>query len=120
MFIYVDILKDKASVKKEFFNSIFFDWKPQSSLNKKFKELYPNVWQFLKEYHSGPVELAGVLQKVESDIMNSIDIKVPFYSIFDAIYLRTSINDNITKVKMEIRKKYFEYTGIKVGVEISK
>jgi len=120
MFIYVNILKDKASVKKEFFNSIFFDWKPQSSLNKKFKELYPNVWQFLKEYHSGPVELAGVLQKVESDIMNSIDIKVPFYSIFDAIYLRTSINDNITKVKMEIRKKYFEYTGIKVGVEISK
>ncbi|CAB4158148.1 hypothetical protein UFOVP695_28 [uncultured Caudovirales phage] len=120
MSIYINILKDKAAVKKEFFNSIFFDWKPQSSLNKKFKELYPNVWQFLKEYHSGPVELAGVLQKVESDIMNSIDIKVPFYSIFDAIYLRTSINDNITKVKMEIRKKYFEYTGIKVGVEISK
>jgi hypothetical protein len=118
MIVYSNILKDKGEVKKEFFNSILFDFKTKSSLNIKFKELYPLVWEFLRKQNNN-IEIAGQLQKRESQIINNLDIQVPYYSVFDAVFLRTSTEYQITKVKNTIKRKYKDYTGLNIQVDIN-
>ncbi len=118
MIIYSNILKNKGDVKKEFFNSILFDFKTKSTLNIRFKELYPLVWEFLRKQNNN-IEIAGQLQKRESEIINNLDIQVPYYSVFDAVFLRTNTEYQITKVKNTIKRKYKDYTGLNIQVDIN-
>lgn len=103
----LDMTRD--AVKLECYSSIFFDFKIKSIVNRKFKTMFPKLWQILKDIdETKEISLASILQNTEAEIFNNLTVKhsSKFYTLFDAIYFN-NIKDKtvIEKQLLKIQKK---------------
>lgn len=75
-------------VKTKCYESLFFDFRENFKINKRFNELFPILWLHLKEIDKSNISLASILQNIEADIFNNLTIKysTKMFTMFDAIY----------------------------------
>ncbi len=101
--------RNRTETKVEMYRTIYFDFKPNSDLAKKFKELYPLTYKSLEILSKSEQELAGMLQNIEACIFNNITPKKSeyYYPLFDSVYF-TDIEDCVAIIK-EIKNKFEEY-----------
>lgn len=101
--------RNRTETKVEMYRTIYFDFKPNSDLAKKFKTLYPLTYKSLEILSKSEQELAGMLQNIEASIFNNITPKKSeyFYPLFDSVYF-TDIDDCVAIIK-EIKNKFEEY-----------
>ena len=103
--LFEGLLNTRDEIKVECYSSLFFDFKENSNINKRFKELFPLLWKVLKDIKKSKVTLASILQNLEADIFNNIEVKSSskYYTLFDAVYFN-SVND-----KEYIEKQILSY-----------
>ena len=107
---------DNMQLKKDVLRYIFFGWKPWEAINKRFKELFPEVWEFLYENSKLETSLASQLQNMESDLFNILTpIKSKhFFTLFDAIYFSDDKDEG--KLQLDIIKFFGDY-GLNVNTK---
>jgi hypothetical protein len=90
-------IEDRKKAKTEMYSGILFAFSNCNGFTQNFKELYPETYSFLKQEHqrlndqymenNGKTpKLAGMLQKVESDIFQSVKVNSPYFTVHDSIY----------------------------------
>jgi len=121
-YTFGDDIKDfnqaRTATKTEIYRNLFFGFNTGTSINKRFKELYPNVWNELAKIKKSDTSLASILQNTEAELFNSLFPKKSkmFFTLFDAVYftnvddtadLESKINDFFLErnVKVKIEKK---------------
>lgn len=117
---YENFITDKLTrddVKEELYRTVFFNFNENRKINKKFRELYPNTWNSLKDIKDMNKSLACELQNIESKLFNNLIPKKSkhYFTLFDAIYF-DNLND-VTELNNKIRN-YFNEKEIKVQTEI--
>jgi len=107
----------RSNVKKAIYKNIFFGFNENSLYNKRFKQLYPRVWQSLKDINDSGETLAGILQNKEASLFNNLNPKKSkyYFTLFDAIYYSDK-NDTINI--LDNINTFFSNLGIKVQTEI--
>lgn len=105
---------DRDKVKVAVYESLFFAFNESRRINKRFKELFPLVWNELKRINEHGITLASILQNLEADLFNNIEVKTStkFFTLFDAIYFNNKKDINIIK-------KQIENFGNKIGIKFS-
>ena len=98
------IIRDK--IKVLLYKSIFFDFKPETDIAKKFNEIYPEVYSTLNKLETTDLKMAARLQNIEAELFNDL---IPnkskyFFTLFDAIYF-TSLEDT-GDIILELSKKF--------------
>lgn len=108
-YLYPEEDDNNMLLKKDVLRHIFFGWKPWEAINKRFKELFPNVWEFLYENSKKETSLASQLQNMESDLFNIIiPVKSKyFFTLFDAIYFSDDKDEG--KLQLDIIKFFGDY-----------
>jgi hypothetical protein len=107
----------RSNVKKAIYKNIFFGFNENSLYNKRFKQLYPRVWQYLKDINDSGETLASILQNKEALLFNNLNPKKSkyYFTLFDAIYYSDK-NDTINI--LDNINTFFSNLGIKVQTEI--
>lgn len=116
---------DRKKVKQELFRSIFFSWKEHFSLNKKFKELYPETWITLNKIHQSykgnkQTNLSILLQNEEFYLFNDIHLKLKsdgYFNLFDAIYYTDDIDTDT--IVSHIRDYFYNLEVYKISITIN-
>jgi hypothetical protein len=110
---------DRDETKELIYQKVFFGFKKNNSVNQRFKELYPLVWNYLLEISKGEISLASRLQNLESELFNFMTPKKSkyFFTLFDAIYF--DIIDDAALIIILI-KKFFKSMGVDVQVALEK
>jgi hypothetical protein len=108
-----DIDNDRRKkTKQQLYKSIYFDFKPDYSHNKRFCDLYPHTYQAVKQIalEAEILEntLASKLQNAEAEIFNDL---LPlhskyYFTLFDAIYF-TDLADLIPLMN-NIKSKFLQ------------
>jgi hypothetical protein len=112
------VLSTRESVKEEFFSAILFDLKYHSPLLKKFKEVFPQTFTSIKQLHSGDITLAAKLQRMESDIFNTLyPASGYFFTLYDAIFVT---DESSIPQLIECIEKKFDKFGLKVKINVNK
>lgn len=101
----------RKEVKIKCYESLFFDFRENTEINKRFNQLFPILWQHLKKIDKSEISLASILQNLEADIFNNLIIKYSkkMFTMFDAIYF------NNKKDTIGISNQIIKY-GKKIGV----
>jgi len=109
---------DRTSTKVELYKSIFFDFKPNSLIAKKFKSLYPNTYKSLEILDKDETKLACKLQNCEAEIFNDlVPVKSKYYyTLFDAIYFNNL--EDMIDIIYKIKERFNVY-GIKPTLTIN-
>jgi len=104
-------------VKKQIYKNLLFGFNMKSCYNKRFKEIYPIVWESLKKINLSSSTLASKLQNIESELFNDlIPIKSKyFFTLFDAIYF--SDLEDVGELSKKIHS-FFKDLDIEVRLEI--
>lgn len=100
---------DTMLLKKDVLRHVFFGFKNWEPINKRFKELFPLVWEFLYENSKMETSLASQLQNMEAELFN---ILTPmnskyFFTLFDAIYF-SDVTD-ADKLQLDIIKFFGDF-----------
>lgn len=109
-----DKLRDE--IKVQCYSSIFFDFKENMEVNKKFKVLFPMLWEYLKSIKKNKITMASILQNEEANIFNNIKVRnsSKFYTLFDAVmfnnikdkgYIKSQIEDYGLKYNLKLKVK---------------
>lgn len=108
--------KARNEAKPEIYKNIFFGFNKKSRFNKRFKEIYPLVWESLDNVKKSDVSLACILQNVEAALFNSLFPQRSkfFFTLFDAIYYS---NDNDSADLISKIETFFGERNIKVRIE---
>lgn len=107
---------DKKEAKVLLYRHVFFGFKPHENINQRFKELYPDTWEYLYQVSKTDISLSSKLQNLESKLFN---VLIParskyFFTLFDAIYF----NNLTDAASLELNiKKFFTDLGLKVEVD---
>lgn len=103
---------DRDKVKVAVYESLFFAFNETRRVNKRFKELFPLVWNELKRINDKGITLASILQNYESDLFNNLKVKnsTRYFTLFDAIYYN---NEKDKKMLTEQIMEYGMNNGIK-------
>lgn len=106
------ITRDDAKVLT--YKNILFDFKPDSEISSKFKELYPLTYNSLiylieNNIINDDIKLARKLQNLEASITNKIIPKKSkyYFTLFDAIYF-TEISDCVHIIE-EFKVAFLQY-----------
>lgn len=107
---------DRNKVKELFFKNIYYGFNKTQAINKKFKEMFPLVWEILNKANDEKqygISLAADLQAIEASIFLPITTKhsTMVYKIHD------SISFNNKKDKAFILKQLKENTK-KYGINV--
>lgn len=110
---------NKIDTKKLLYRHVFFGFKPHEKINQKFKEIYPNTWEYLYDVSKTKESLASKLQNLESELFN---VLIPnksrhFFTLFDAIYFDRI--DDAGAITITIQD-FFGELGLKVQVDFDK
>ena len=109
-FMNVSLGLTRTEIKIALYQCIFFAFKPNMPIAKKFKELYPNTYNSLEILNRDKeTTLAAKLQNLEAAIFNNIQPKKSkyYYTLFDSIYF-TDIDD-IVQLMIDIKEKFSKY-----------
>lgn len=96
----------RSKIKVLLYKSIFFDFKPDTDIAKKFNEIYPDVYSTLNKLETSELKMASRLQNIEAELFNDLIPKKSkyYFTLFDAIYF-TSIEDT-GEIILELNKKF--------------
>jgi hypothetical protein len=106
---------NRSDIKVESYKSIFFKFNKNNIVNKRFKKLYPNVWNTLNYISKDDyISFAFELQNIEAEIFNNLIVNksTNYFTLHDAIYF------NNAKDKASLYKQIKNY-GKKYNVKIN-
>ena len=108
---------DRNLVKVAVYKDLFFAFNTSTETNKRFKSLFPNVWNELSKINDSKTSLASILQNLEADLFNSLEVKSSskYYTLFDAIYFTNK--KDIKSIENQI-KKYGKKLNIKFATSL--
>lgn len=106
----------RSTTKAEIYKSIFFGFNRRNKYNKRFREIYPNVWESLSIIKDEKSSLAAELQNIESLLFNNLVPKISkyYYTLHDAIFY--SNDEDTWKLEQQI-VDFFGIRNIKVKIE---
>ncbi len=112
---FLHVMTSRDDIKTECYRTIFFDFKKNTEMNAALKELYPLVWQALKDLNSKGITLASILQNMEADLFNNINVtsSKKYYTLFDAIYFNNKKDKHVIEQQI---LKYGSDRGIKFSL----
>lgn len=105
--------ENRSELKEDLFQSIYYYFKPNFTINKSFQQIYPLTYGSLirinNELKGENDNLAVRLQNVEAEIMNDIipEKSEYYFTLFDGLYF-TNLND-IPQLKREIENRFSKY-----------
>jgi len=114
-----DIKTERDEIKIECYSAIFFDFKRYSTINLKFKQLFPNLWAYLDKIDKEKQSLASILQNLEASFFNKLKVNKSkkYYTVYDAIYF-SDIKD-IDYITEQINE-FASNNNIKISISIEK
>lgn len=107
--LFENVLVNRDDIKTECYSSIFFDFKENRDVNKKFRELFPKIWNYLKFIKNNKIKMASLLQNEEAEIFNNIKVRhsSKFFTLFDAVVFNNVKDEEyISKQILDYGKKY--------------
>jgi len=108
----------RKKVKNVIYKSFLFDFVENRKVTKRLKELFPKVWQALKDLKQKQNEtLASNLQNIEAKLFNNINVtySTKYFTLFDAIYFNNK-KDKLNIIKQI--KNFGKECGIKFSLSI--
>lgn len=116
---FIDENTDRQQVKDKMWPSIYFGFDKSCKINKKFKELYPIIWDKLNEINKNKKEegtLSSKLQNMEASLFNSLSpiSSKHYFTLFDSIYFDNP-KDKIYLIN-DI-ERFFKQLELKVSIK---
>lgn len=107
---------DRCITKVMTYRHIFFGFKPHEEINKQFKALYPNTWDYLYQISKTDVSLASRLQNLEAELFNNLspEKSKKYFTLFDAIFFEKKEDSCELWLKIE---KFFGELGLRVKLD---
>lgn len=107
----------RSAVKQNVYKSFFFDFKENNKYTLRLKELFPKVYNVLRDLNDRNIKLAGILQNLEAELFNNLKVKYSnkFFTLFDAMYFNNK--KDISIIKKQIKQYGYNY-NIKFSLDI--